>query len=260
MNKKLVNKIVWWIPNKDIRNIVRESLKSLPDISTKKVFNKFKNIKDELSDNRFVMEWEDRQLYLNDATGTTSFEPHYTYHTAWAARLLKKLNIKKHIDISSSFTGFATIVSAFVDIDFYDIRPAKINLSGLKCFDGSILNLPFDDNSIDSISCMHVIEHIGLERYGDDYDPKGDIKGINELIRVTKNGGYIIFVVPMAELAKIQYNAHRIYTYDMIIEYFKSCKLIEFSLIKDNAQFIENASKEELKNQNWSCGCFLFQK
>src|SRR6266581_2718989 len=49
---------------------------------------------------------------LNDNTGITPIEPHYTYHPAWAARVLAATRPYKHIDISST-TNFSTIASAF---------------------------------------------------------------------------------------------------------------------------------------------------
>jgi hypothetical protein len=36
---------------------------------------------------------------------------------------------------------------------------------------------------------MHVVEHIGLGRYGDPIDPDGDLKAISELKRVVQKRG-----------------------------------------------------------------------
>lgn len=157
------------------------------------------------------------------------------------------------------------MVSAFIPIDFYEYRPPKIfNLNGFTPCSCDIKELPFEDNSVESISCMHVMEHIGLGRYGDEVDPDGDIKGINELKRVTKSNGHILFVVPIGK-PRVQYNAHRIYSYDMIMQYFQGCKLINYSLIPDNALednigIINNAAKELTDKQKYGCGCFWFQK
>ena len=38
------------------------------------------------------------------------------------------------------------------------------------------LDLPFDDHALESVSCLHVAEHIGLGRYGDPLDPQGTRK------------------------------------------------------------------------------------
>ncbi len=199
---------------------------------------------------------------LNDNTQTTKFDTHYEYHQAWAARCLAKTNPEKHVDISSK-TTFNVIISAFIPTEFYDYRPAEIyNLSGLECRAADLNKLPFPDNSIESISCMHTIEHIGLGRYGDKVDPDGDIKAIRELQRVVRPGGSILFVVPIGQ-PKIQFNAHRIYSYDMIMEFFQGFQLVDFSLIPDNIPsvgIIKNATREQSDKQTYGCGCFWFRK
>lgn len=109
---------------------------------------------------------------------------------------------------------------------------------------------------------MHTIEHIGLGRYGDTVDPDGDIKAIRELQRVVKPGGSILFVIPIGK-PKIQFNAHRIYSYDMIMEFFQGFELANFSLIPDNASdtgIINNATREQSNEQKYGCGCFWFKK
>ena len=88
---------------------------------------------------------------LFDRTSTTGFDPHYTYHPAWAARIIASNKPSKHVDISS-ILHFSTIVSAFVPVDFYDYRPAEVKLSNLNCKRGDLLNLPFETNSVESIS------------------------------------------------------------------------------------------------------------
>lgn len=135
-----------------------------------------------------------------------------------------------------------------------------MNLSNLSCGTANPLALPFADNAIDSLSCMHVVEHIGLERYGDAFDPKGDLKAIAELCRVLKTGGQLLFVVPVGGSARIQYNAHRVYTYQQIVEYFKALNLIAFAFITDDSRFIETASEKDTQGQRYGCGCFLFRK
>lgn len=210
---------------------------------------------------RFPLRKRDFFLCLFDKTSTTPFDPHYTYHPAWAARVVARINPKKHIDVASTLK-FSTIVSAFVPVDFYDYRPAELKLSGLESKHGDLTNLPFADNSVESLSCMHTIEHVGLGRYGDPIDYDGDIKAINELKRVLASGGSLIFVTPIGK-PRIQYNAHRIYSYEQIIDYFKDLKLVEFSIIPDDYKthgLIENADPSIVKEQSYACGCFVFTK
>jgi SAM-dependent methyltransferase len=212
-----------------------------------------------LRDNRFVCDYKDIWPCLDDNTANTGFDAHYIYHTAWAARILAKNKPAKHIDIGSSLS-FISNVSAFIPFEFYDYRPAKINISSLDCKSGNIVSLPFPDDSVESISCMHVIEHIGLERYGDPFDPQGDLKGISELKRVLKKNGSLLFVVPLGGKMRIQYNAHRIYTFEYIIKCFEPLKLENFAFITDDGLFLPDANKNDVKNQKYGCGCFWFKK
>lgn len=209
---------------------------------------------------RFLVEDNDRYPCLNDKNTTTSFDKHYTYHTAWAARKLKELNPFEHVDISS-LTYFSTLISAFIPVKFYDYRPAKIELDNFSCNHADIIQLPFPNSSINSLSCMHVIEHIGLGRYGDPLDVDGDLKAIEELKRVVSIGGNLLFVVPIGK-ARIMFNAHRIYSYEQITSYFSGFKLIEFSLIPDRSDdgLVINATKEQADQQFYGCGCFMFKK
>jgi len=210
---------------------------------------------------RFSLKLNDLYPCIDEKISTTEIEPHYTYHVAWASRVVAKLQPDYHIDISS-YIYFSTIVSAFVPVKFYDYRPAKLILSNLTSESADLLNLSLKDNSIQSISCMHVIEHIGLGRYGDPLDPEGDLKAIKELKRVLAVNGSLLFVVPVGK-PKIMFNAHRIYSYEQIMSYFSDLNLEEFALIPDNGQetgLLYNSSKELVDNQNWGCGCFWFKK
>lgn len=214
------------------------------------------------SENRFKLSSRNFFPCLFDNTQKTSFDPHYTYHPAWAARIIAKIKPTKHIDISS-ILHFSTLVSAFVPVEFYDFRPAEVKLDNLLCKKGDLMKLPFENNSVESLSCMHTVEHIGLGRYGDLVDVDGDIKAINELKRVLRPGGTLLFVVPLTGEPRIEFNAHRIYSYDQIMQLFSDLQLKEFSLIPDDfKQFglIKNADKETSDRQSWGCGCFWFTK
>lgn len=217
-------------------------------------YNKFKR----LSDGRFSVHLKDIYPCLKDKLKTTPFDRHYIYHPAWAARILAKTKPELHVDISSTIT-FSTIASAFVPIKFYDYRPADMQLSGLESGFADLNCLPFENNSLSSISCMHTIEHVGLGRYGDKLDPMGDLKSINELKRVIKPGGDVLFVTPVGK-PKIEFNGQRVYSYDQILSYFHPLILNEFSLIPDSGPMINNANPDLIKKEHYACGCFWFKK
>lgn len=186
---------------------------------------------------RFVMS-EDYPILNEDES--QAFDAQYIYHTAWAARQLRKISpYPHHVDIGSSLY-FAGIVSAFIPVVHYDYRPPNLLLEGLTVKAADITALPFPDNSIMSLSCMHVVEHIGLGRYGDVIDPGGDIKAMNELQRVLAVGGRLIFAVPTGPNV-IQYNAHRLYKTSDVPTYFDKLDM-------------------EVEDVLSGCACFVFRK
>ena len=247
-----------------IRNNVKKMLKYLIDrlylfkryIEYDKEYKVFKTTHKA----RFLVEDADKYPCLLDKTADTPFDKHYVYHTAWAARKLKAYMPEEHVDISS-FLYFSTLVSAFIPIRFYDFRPVKIGIDNLFSYHADITDLPFENNSIDSLSCMHVVEHIGLGRYGDPLDVDGDLKAIDELKRVMAVDGILLFVVPIGK-PRIMFNAHRIYSYRQILSYFGGFELEEFSLIPDQSEdgLIINATEEQADQQFYGCGCFVFKK
>ena len=57
-------------------------------------------------------------------------------------------------------------------ITIIDIRPLPIKVSNLKFIQANATNLDgIKDNSIESLSSLHAVEHFGLGRYGDPVDP-----------------------------------------------------------------------------------------
>jgi SAM-dependent methyltransferase len=101
-----------------------------------------------------------------------------------------------------------------------DIRPIEYQLEGLDFQKGSILALPFEDQSIKSLSSLCVVEHIGLGRYGDPIDPWGSEKAVKELQRVLAIEGNLYFSVPVDSQCQIFFNAHRAFTRDYVITLF----------------------------------------
>ncbi len=196
--------------------------------------------------------------YLDDKTADTGFDAHYIYHPAWAARLIKKNAPALHTDISSTL-HFCSLLSAFIPVAFYDYRPARLQLGNLTTVKCDLTQLDFTSGSIESLSCMHTLEHIGLGRYGDPIDPLGDVKAINELKRVVKPNGSLFVVVPVGE-PKIVFNAHRIYDPVEFVKLFEGFRLADFSLVKDNNDFIEGIDPVQAKEEKYGCGCYWFIK
>jgi SAM-dependent methyltransferase len=208
-----------------------------------------------------AIRWKDRHVCLNEKTAESGFDRHYVYHTAWAARVVAQIRPEFHIDISSSLY-FCSIVSAFVPVRFFEFRPPALTLDNLTVDSADLSNLPFETGSVSSVSCMHVIEHAGLGRYGDPLDPGGDLRAVNELKRVCGAGGSVIFVVPVGK-PRIAFNAHRVYSPHVICEYFAPLSLREFSFIPEKFSGGPPSvvpEKDVATHRGEGCGCFWFVK
>jgi hypothetical protein len=229
--------------------------KAIEDVEMDAQFQQFLSLQ---TLSRFSEDQLTKRFIRGENTSTTFFDGHYIYHPAWAARVIKGIKPAKHIDISSTL-HFCTMLSAYLPVEFYDYRPAKLNLSHLTCGSADLTCLHFETGSIHSLSCMHTVEHIGLGRYGDPLDPDGDLKAISELIRVVAPGGNLLFVVPVGQ-PHLFFNAHRIYSFEMIMDYFKGMELHDFSLIDDKQVFHSPANSSLVSAQQYGCGCFWFQK
>jgi SAM-dependent methyltransferase len=193
-----------------------------------------------------------------DNTSTTPFDRHYFYQNVWAFRKIKESGVPRHVDVASQIP-FVSFLTAICDITFIDIRPLEADLPHFDSRPGSVLAMPYPDGSIQSLSCLHVAEHIGLGRYGDPLDPHGTRKACAELSRVLAPGGSLYFSMPIG-VPRLCFNAHRIHSTDQVRQYFQGLRLVELSGIGDNRRFHSNIDPALLDKSSYACGLFHFTK
>ena len=195
---------------------------------------------------------------LSDRVSKTPFDPHYFYQASWLSRRLSLAQPSKHYDIGSDVKMIG-VISGFLPVEFVDFRPLQVSLPNLNSIAGNITNLSYQNSSLSSVSCLHVVEHIGLGRYGDLLDPEGTKKALLELQRVVASGGRLYLSVPVGR-ERVCFNAHRIFNPQSVLNLLVKFNLLEFSLIDDNGHFIENASLDAAKSLDYGCGLFIFEK
>jgi ubiquinone/menaquinone biosynthesis C-methylase UbiE len=187
-----------------------------------------------------------------------TFDKHYTYMDRWAFKHIQEQKPQIHVDVGSSIR-FLSMATTVTKIQYVDIRPVALDFENFSFQAGDISKLPFPDNSILSLSCLHVAEHIGLGRYGDSIDVEGTEKACKELQRVLAPGGVLYFALPVGKTA-VYFNAHRVHNPKTILEYFDVLKLVDFSVINDAGHFVSSADPYEYANSQYACGCFVFTK
>ncbi len=195
---------------------------------------------------------------LADATTTTPYDPHYVHQGPWVVRHLLKQLPSKHVDIGSSvmYLGF---FSAITPTEFVDIRPVEMGMPGLTPHSGSLLALPFESATQASVSCLHVVEHVGLGRYGDPLDINGTALACAELERVVAVGGRLYLSLPIGR-PRVNFNAHRVHTPTQVREYLPSLELVGLDAVMDDGSYVEDCDPQDLTAQEYACGMFAFTR
>lgn len=185
---------------------------------------------------------------------------HYFFQDLWASQQLYDKKVNEHVDIGSRVDGFIGHILPFCRVTYVDIRPMSLDWDGFTFRQGSITAMPFADNSVKSLSSLHVIEHIGLGRYGDTVDPNGYLNAAAELSRVLAPGGRLLLATPVGR-ERICFDAHRVFDPERIVRAFSRLSLAEFSLIDDTGQgILTMASFEQARRCEYGCGLFVFEK
>lgn len=189
---------------------------------------------------------------LGDDTAETPIESTYFYQDAWAFEKIVKQHPAHHIDIGSQHK-FVALLSKVVPVTMVDIRPLSLPLETLNFKQGSILELPFENSSVESLSSLCVVEHIGLGRYGDPLDPNGTEKAITELKRVVKPGGNLYLSLPLDDDNRIYFNAHRAFTEEYVLKLFQPFKVVE-------SRYIYGQEFGEKRKSGFGTGCYHLKR
>lgn len=189
---------------------------------------------------------------------------HYFHQDLLVARRIFSLNPYKHVDVGSRMDGFIAHVASFRSIEVFDIRNMTSRVPNVTFVQADMME-PIHDNlkeSIDSLSCLHALEHFGLGRYNDPVCFDGHVVGFNNIYRLLKPGGKLYFSVPIGS-QRVEFNAHRVFSMVYLIELFGDRFLIDyFSYVNDKGDLIENAElTRENIDSNFGCyfGCGIFE-
>jgi len=185
---------------------------------------------------------------LGDDIKETPIEPIYFYQDAWAFEKIFKNSPSIHVDIGSHHK-FVALLSKVVRVIMIDIRPLSLPMDTLEFREGSILNIPFKDATLPSVSCLCVVEHIGLGRYGDPLDPWGTEKAIEELKRVIAPGGSLYISLPINDQNCTYFNAHRAFNEEYVMKLF-------YPLIVEEKRYIFGNKFTDTHETGFGIGCY----
>ena len=144
-------------------------------------------------------------------------------------------------------------LSAYFPVTQLEFRSPEVQLSSFNRLSGSILSLPFQDASVRSVTCLHVIEHIGLGRYGDPLDNDGCWKALTELEQIIAPGGSLLLSVPVDKPA-VYFNSGYVFEVSHIGETMKALDLVKFSYVDDDGRF------QDIVGMAYTPGLFHFKR
>lgn len=194
---------------------------------------------------------------LSDKTDSSGDFGRYVYQDSWAFNHIQKIKPKKLIDIGSS-TYFVAFCAQLTKVQSVDIRILKQSMKSISSIRGDVTDLPFKSNSVEAISSLSVLEHIGLGRYGDKLNFNGMEVSIKEIIRVLKPKGIALVAFPVGSKNQIVFNAHRICTSEYVYSLFSDLILVEERYaLRDR---IISKTDYIKAGKPYSYGCFYFKK
>lgn len=193
-----------------------------------------------------------------DRVPSTPYDAHYLFQDTWAAQRVAERLPERHVDVGSR-VELACFLTAVVPVTFVDIRPLDAEIEGLESVAGSVLDLPYADRSLSSVSCLHVAEHIGLGRYGDPLDPTGSRRAMAELQRVIAPGGRLLFSLPVGR-PRVCFNAHRVHDPREVAAAFTELELLEFAGVDDAGRFLRHLHVDDLASEAYGCGMYLLER
>lgn len=187
----------------------------------------------------------------------------YFHQDLFVAQEIYKYNPEKHVDMGSRVDGFVAHVASFREIEVFDIRENSSTAENIEFKCANLMDLEEKYYSYTkSLSCLHVIEHLGLGRYGDPIDVDGHKKGLENLHKMVQEGGILYFSVPIGPL-RIEFNSQRVFSLNYLISLFEGkFEIRDFSFVDDKGDIYRAVDLDSEKlDSNCGCkyGCGIFQ-
>jgi SAM-dependent methyltransferase len=138
-------------------------------------------------------------------------QTHVDYECQFVAEHLARLCPTNVLDVGS-YRQFVLGLLAHYRVTTVDVRPRSSIVTNETVLVADAKALSISDNCFDAVVSLCALEHFGLGRYGDEFDPMADLKALSEWIRVLKPGGHLLFSTTVTNaMPVIAFNGHRIY-------------------------------------------------
>jgi Caenorhabditis protein of unknown function, DUF268 len=166
------------------------------------------------------------------------------------------------VDVGSRIDGFVAHVASFRALEVFDYRQLSSTIPNVTFRQFDLLSVPAQlESCCDSLSCLHVLEHIGLGRYGDPIDLSGYLRALENLAKLLKPRGTLYLSAPIG-VERIEYNAHRIFSLRKVSGWLATLfDILAFSYVDDAGHLHTEASLEDVieKSEEFAYSLAIFE-
>lgn len=173
--------------------------------------------------------------------------------------MLKNVSMErgKLLDVGSSNCEMLHAFLPGIEVYAINITDVEVNYKNVFFIRGDIRKTDFSDNYFDYVTCISVLEHIGVYgRYGCDDDEFGDIKAMYEIYRVLKKNGILLLTVPYGIRDVLPIN--KLYNKKRIEKLLQGFEVIDRKFLKYNKKFNlwlevteQEASEVDMLKDGW---------
>ena len=115
-----------------------------------------------------------------------------------------------------------------------------------RFFQEDILNSSFSEKSFDTVISLSTLEHIGLARYGEDKNDRGDIDTVTQIQRLLKKEGVFLCSLPFGK--RFDGKWYRVYDLNRVHQLFKEFVIIEeLAFVEKNDSWIPSSPEQAEK-------------
>jgi len=202
--------------------------------------------------------------YLHEKTDTAGVNfGQYFLQDLLVAQEVYRLSPRNHLDVGSRVDGFIAHVATTHKITFLDIRSLTNTVPNVTFLQGDILSFK-SKVRYELVTSLHVLEHIGLGRYGDTLEPLGHIKAFEKLVEAADYDGKIWISFQVSEQTITQFNGQRLIGWLEPLDWAGKLglKLEKFYYLNDEEVF-QTYNEESIKTMKpvaGNLGIYFFTK